>query len=222
MSNFQEQTYYELLEISSSASADEIQRAYLRAKGIYAPDSPAIYTIFSREEAVQLNHLLDEAYQTLSHHAKRRDYDLQLQKGNFTVIQDKGRDTAESTVALQAKFKSPRSEDRVALQQQGIGITKFGQFTIDTFVEQEIKDQEMFDGTFLKKVRIYKNINLDTLCDHLKIGRHHVNAIENNDFEKLPASVFVRGYVKQLAEALELDSKKVTDSYMKILKDVRD
>lgn len=222
MSNFQEQTYYELLEIPSSASVDEIQQAYLRAKGIYAPDSPAIYTIFSREEAVQLNHLLDEAYQTLSHHARRRDYDLQLQKGNFTVIQDKSRDMIMTPAQTPAKFKQPRTEDRAMLQQQGIGVTKFGQYTMDSVVEQEIKEQEMFDGTFLKKIRTYKNVNLDILCEHLKIGRHHFHAIENNDFEKLPASVFVRGYVKQLAEALELDSKKVTDSYMKILKDVRE
>ncbi|MCB0347318.1 MAG: helix-turn-helix domain-containing protein [Bdellovibrionales bacterium] len=221
MSDFKEQTYYELLEISTSASTDEVQQAYLRAKGIYAPDSPAIYTIFSRDEAVQLNHLLDEAYQTLSHHAKRREYDLKLQTGNYTVIHDKAT-TADVQQAKPAVMPSLTPDDKKELARQGIGITKFGQYTIDPMVEHEMQQQQMFDGTFLKKVRIYKNINLETLCEHLKIGRHHFNAIENNDFNKLPATVFVRGYVKQMAESLGLDAQKVTDSYMRILKDVRD
>ncbi len=222
MSDFKEQTYYELLEISTNASADEVQQAYLRAKGIYAPDSPAIYTIFSRDEAVQLNHLLDEAYQTLSHHAKRREYDLKLQSGNFTVIHDKAPSVAAAKVTAQVKAPPLTSEDKKELAKQGVGITRFGQYNIDPMVEHELLQQEMFDGTYLKKVRVYKNINLETLCEHLKIGRHHFNAIENNDFNKLPASVFVRGYVKQMAETLGLDSQKVTDSYMRILKDVRD
>jgi DnaJ-class molecular chaperone len=221
VSNFHEQTYYELLEVSPNASGDEIQQAYLRAKGIYAPDSPAIYTIFSREEAVQLNHLLDEAFQTLSHHAKRRDYDLKLQAGTFTVLNDKAREVAPNQ-APPVSFKSPSGNDKASLKEQGIGVTKFGQYKMDSLVEQEIKEQQTFDGTFLKKIRLYKNINLEILCEHLKIGKHHFNAIENNDFNKLPASVFVRGYVKQLSEVLGLDSKKVIDSYMKILKDVRD
>ncbi|MNY61710.1 hypothetical protein D3C86_1984200 [compost metagenome] len=52
-----------------------------------------------------------------------------------------------------------------------------------------------------------------------KINPWYVTAIEKMDAAGLPAVVFVRGYVSQIAKALGLDEKKVADSYMKLFKE---
>jgi DnaJ-class molecular chaperone len=68
------QTYYELLEVKPTAGPSEIYSAYQRARNTYSPNSPALYSMFTPEEAKELMKLIEEAYQTLSHQARRREY----------------------------------------------------------------------------------------------------------------------------------------------------
>lgn len=75
------QTYYELLEIPQSAGPMDIYNAYQRARKTYSPSSPALYSMFSPEEASQLMSLIEEAYQTLSHQGRRKEYDQKIGLG---------------------------------------------------------------------------------------------------------------------------------------------
>ena len=54
--------YYEILELNTNAAQHEISTAYERAKTTYSGDNPAIYTIFSENEARDLMNLIDEAF----------------------------------------------------------------------------------------------------------------------------------------------------------------
>ena len=45
MSPFEQQSYYDLLEVPVSATPAQIEDAYARALETYAPDSVAIYTL---------------------------------------------------------------------------------------------------------------------------------------------------------------------------------
>src|SRR5580698_7890690 len=76
MKDFHEQTYYELLDIKVSASQEEILKAYNRARATYGHNSPALYSLFNKEEAEALLKLIDEAYSVLSNQFKRREYDV--------------------------------------------------------------------------------------------------------------------------------------------------
>ncbi|MBI5644316.1 MAG: polysaccharide biosynthesis tyrosine autokinase [Deltaproteobacteria bacterium] len=70
-----EKNYYEILEISLSATPDEIELAYRKAKTLYSEDSVAVYSLYTSEEREQkLSELLD-MYSTLSDPSKRRAYD---------------------------------------------------------------------------------------------------------------------------------------------------
>src|SRR5580698_2093570 len=75
MKDFHEQTYYELLDIKVSASQEDILKAYNRARATYGHNSPALYSLFNKEEAQELLKLIDEAYSVLSNQFKRRQYD---------------------------------------------------------------------------------------------------------------------------------------------------
>ena len=68
-------TLYEVLEVPPEAPQTEIHRAYQRAKSIYSADNPALYSMFSREEARELMQLIEEAYAVLGNPALRKSYD---------------------------------------------------------------------------------------------------------------------------------------------------
>ncbi|MBX9768228.1 MAG: helix-turn-helix domain-containing protein [Bdellovibrionales bacterium] len=241
------QTYYEVLEITPSASREEIMKAYQKAKGAYSPNSPALYSVFSKEEADQLLRIIDEAYSVLVNQDKRREYDQNLIRTGAVsatgvishpnpfdtgVLSDfmpaepfsqnaQGDDLPDFAIPTVAKVNLP-AEKRNAIQEAATTIRgRMPQYSVNAVIEAEIQNQTVFDGPFLAKIREYKGVSHDLLSEITRIGRHYLVALENNNFPSLPASVFVRGFVTQVARCLGLNEKKVVESYMKLYKDAR-
>ena len=71
-----------------------------------------------------------------------------------------------------------------------------------------------FTGTFLKKIRDYKNVSMERMAEMTRISKTHITALENEDLSKLPADVYVRGYVYQYAKVLKLNPDVVATSYL--------
>lgn len=78
MKPFQEQTYYELLEVQTQASMDEIRRAYERASELYSPDSVAMYALEDPSLATDLRARLREAMEILTDEDLREEYDRMI------------------------------------------------------------------------------------------------------------------------------------------------
>lgn len=197
--------YYEVLELQSNAPQHEVTTAYERARKTYSGDNPAIYTIFSEQEARELLSVIDEAYSILGNKVMRSIYDQRLRDGNSNL----NHLTYESIVEA----------SRQLFPEKPVQTHSKPEFKADAAFEAEIKAQTHWDGAFLAKVREYKNHSVDSLANITKINPFYIKAIENMDPESLPAVVFVRGYVIQLARAMNLDDKKVADSYMKLFKE---
>lgn len=70
------------------------------------------------------------------------------------------------------------------------------------------------DGRYIAQVRATKGIDLDALSNETKIAQRYLTAIEENAFERLPAPVFVRGYLREIAGALGIDEGALVDGYM--------
>lgn len=196
--------YYEILELTANAPQHEVTAAYERARSTYSGENPAIYTIFSEQEARELLVLIEEAYQVLGNKILRNIYDQRLLSGNASL-----NDLTYSSIVEASKQVFP--EQRAA-EKTTTSYKKNEAF------EKEIAAQDNWDGAFLKKVREYKQLTSQKISEITKINSYYVTAIENMDPENLPAVVFVRGYVVQIAKALGLDDKKVADSYMKNFK----
>jgi curved DNA-binding protein CbpA len=94
-------------------------------------------------------------------------------------------------------------------------------FEADPAMEERIAKLENVNGAFLKAVREYKKVSVDEILNILKISRNYLTALEEDDFSKLPANVFVRGFVIQYAKAVRIDHDKVTAAYMAFLKSKR-
>jgi cytoskeletal protein RodZ len=52
------------------------------------------------------------------------------------------------------------------------------------------------------------------MVEMTRISKTHLIAIENEDISKLPADVYVRGYVYQYAKVLKLNPDQVATSYI--------
>ena len=231
------QSLYEILEVAADAPQEEIHQAFLRAKHTYSSDSPALYSVFSKEEADDLLRLIEDAYAVLGNPVRRKEYDdrvsgrgtgprpaaipiepvhsppMAMPEPQITPEMSAASDSwAEAKVVRQPT--TPSAAD-------SIGRTALSNFDVNTEFEVEISNQQIWDGPFIQKVREYKNISIDQLTKYTRIGRHYLVALEANDFHSLPAQVFVRGFVAQISRLLNLNEKIVTDSYMKIFKESR-
>ena len=77
------------------------------------------------------------------------------------------------------------------------------------------------DGRFLHAVRELRKRTLDALVDETRISMRYLHAIESNDFDALPAETFVRGFVKELARALEIHEVDVVEGYLALYRQHR-
>lgn len=196
--------YYDILELNANSAQHEVTKAYERAKATYSGDNPAIYTIFSEQEARELLSLIEEAYSILGNKNLRSVYDQRLLSGRFQL-----EDLSYDAIVTASKqiFPEPKQEEKKA------------EYKKDTAFEGEISNCNEWNGQFLAKVREYKNVSVQKMSETTKINSYYIKAIEKMDPESLPAPVFIRGYVVQMAKILGLNEKKVADSYMKVLKE---
>ena len=195
--------YYEILELPTNAAQHEVTTAYDRAKRTYSGENPAIYTVFTESEARELLGLIEEAYSVLGNKTLRSIYDQRLLSNTFTI-----EDLSYGSILGASKQYFPEPKQAMAKPQ----------YQKDDALEKEIASREDWDGTFLKKVREYKGQSVERLSDKTKINPFYIHAIEKMDAKSLPAPVFVRGYIVQIAKELGLSDRKVADSYMALFK----
>ncbi len=78
MKPYQQQTYYELLEVPVTATSEEIRAAYRRATELYSEESVAMYALGDAGQANQLRAMLLEAMEMLTDRDLRLEYDKSL------------------------------------------------------------------------------------------------------------------------------------------------
>ena len=206
------QNYYEILEIPTDALPNQIHKAYVKAKETYSNDNPALYSVFTKEEAQDLLKLIDEAYQVLSNTESRKRYNHMIDNASTGSVAPSQPPQSSGYAAHKPKNYTP----------EGHAKTQLSVYKINPQFEDIIINNDTFDGEFLRRVREYKNIDLSHLSEHTRIGKNYLNAIESNGFEALPAPVFVQGFLKQLAKIYSLDENKVVSSYMQPFKESRE
>ncbi len=206
-----DKNYYEVLEVAPTASADEIQKAYTAARAAYSGDSLAIYSLLSEEEAHKVLELIEEAYNILSNPTKRKKYN----QARGIVVED------DTNYMASPKPQAEPEEVSKAVDQMNRLVAKkrYGlEYEQNPEFEKEIEQCSEYTGEFLKKVREYKGVDIARLSDMTKISKTFLGYIENEDVEKMPAIVYVRGFVYQYAKVLKLNPDLVANSYLQRVK----
>ena len=188
-----DQTYYELLEVSPTAAAKEIQRAYEHAKETFDVDSLAIYSLFSEEESKEIQEAIEEAYRILMDEGLRRNYDQShFQIGGGLPVEEP------------SEVQEVSGEKKTPLSFTGLS------FNVEV---------ELYRGKALKQIRERMGVDPQTISKETKIGIKTLEWIEEETFEKLPPLVYLKGFLKSYAQSLGLDSQKVVEGYIRFMEE---
>lgn len=194
MKPLSEQDHYETLEIPQSASADDVERAYLLARATYSEGSLAGHSVFEDGDVEVIRERIEMAYRTLADPEARQSYDAQLEK--------KAVDLPPSAIA----------SDPVTLATSVVAPVE----PIETLELEELdaEGHGEFDGARLRRTRLRNGVELEAIAGVTKVNPTYLRFIEEERFDDLPAAVYVRGFVMGYASCVGLDPKLVAKSYM--------
>jgi len=187
------QTYYEVLEVSPTATPKEIQRAYEQAKETFDVDSLAIYSLFSEAEVKEIQEAIGEAYRILMDEESRRSYDQ-------SQFQTEGGPPTEAPSGAQEVSEEKKT------------YLSFTGLSFDT-------EGEVYRGKALKQVRERMGVDPQTISMETKIPIKTLAWIEEEAFEKLPPLVYLKGFLKSYAQSLGLDPPKVIEEYIHFMEE---
>src|SRR3954466_15474556 len=60
-------------------------------------------------------------------------------------------------------------------------------------------------GERIKREREMRGVSLEEIAESTKIGKRNLEALETEDFDKLPGGIFNKGFVRAYAKYLGLD-----------------
>ncbi len=84
--------------------------------------------------------------------------------------------------------------------------------------EEFLKSVTQFNGAALKKARQIHGMALEELAERSKIRRAYLEYIEEEQFQFLPAPVYVKGFVTLMATILGLPAERAAKEYMLIFR----
>jgi DnaJ-class molecular chaperone len=206
--DFDQMNYYEMLDIKTNASALEIRAAYNAALQMYQPDSLVSYSFFSKEERNKILSLLEKAYLTLINEAQRVRYDNELNPQGIPS-------NAEKSAAINKpvnifdinrhKFSSVARNNNAELK------TKISQ---SKNIAEIISRQEI-RGADLRAIRNELGVAIETIHQETKIRLDYLNYVEDDKKEKLPAAVFLKGFIKAYLKSLCIEpADEICTRYM--------
>jgi cytoskeletal protein RodZ len=68
-------------------------------------------------------------------------------------------------------------------------------------------------GDYLKKGRESRNISLSDISDYTKISKLYLDGLENDDYTKMPAELYVKGYISSYASCIGIDEHEALKLY---------
>lgn len=75
--------------------------------------------------------------------------------------------------------------------------------------------QKELIGDVLRKERVTRRINIETIARDLKLNVKYIKALESNDYSSLPADPYVRVYLKSIAKYLSLNPDDIIKRFYK-------
>jgi curved DNA-binding protein CbpA len=214
----EDMNYYELLEVSPTANAQDIHKAYERIRRVYEPNSIALYSLFTPEETATIHQRIETAYRTLVYEDNRKRYDALLRERNYLP---------ESPPPPPAPKYQPRPV------QPAFSLPSDNRYFNDTEPLPQPLQQELpkppqdhtstapplviaeFNGAAIKGLREQRGLTIRHVADTTKIGSRYLEYIEAESFGKLPARPYLRGFLMLYAKTLGCDPERMTGDYMK-------
>jgi len=210
--------FYEVLEVSSSATTQEIHKAYERLRKIYDLNSVALYSLFTSEETAAMQARVEEAYRTLVYEDKRKQYDAALR--DLCENPGPGDPCPAQTLAPQpAQQQLTLSGDNVLSPGPAEGPQRVPDPAPARPAPETVKPVPEFIGEFtgpaIKSLREQSGRDLRPIAEMTKVSIRYLESIEEENFRKLPARIYIRGFLMLYAKALGYDAERLAGDYLK-------
>ncbi len=183
-----EPNLYDVLGVPRGATDEELRRAYKRQRENYQSGSLPLTSLLTSDALKREQAHVEEAHDTLLDPLRRKAYDA-------SVFPDEPVPAPKPAV-LDAALEA----EREMMQREPA---------------RELNAETEFTGALLSKVRESRGISIEEIARATKISMSHLRAIEADAFSELPALVYTRGFVQELAKYLRLDAAQVTKTYVR-------
>jgi flagellar biosynthesis protein FlhG len=188
-----EANLYDMLGVPRGATDEELRRAYKRQRENYQHGSLPLTSLLTTDELKTEQAQIEEAHETLLDPIRRKAYDA-------SIFPDEPVDSPRKPAPVDATLEA----ERELMQRELL---------------REINAETEFTGRLLAKVRESRGIPLEDIARATKISMSHLRAIEADAFPELPALVYTRGFVQELAKYLKLDAAQVVKTYVRRYRD---
>jgi flagellar biosynthesis protein FlhG len=187
------ENHYDLLEVPPTASFEDIRRANRRVRDIYGAESVMMSGLYDAASLEAVHRRFDLAYTTLMDAAKRKDYDMELFPDGIPTPPPSEHGHAPP------RQPPPKVEDAIA--------------AVRPPMPELLADTE-YSGALLRQIREARGIELREIAERSKVSMAYLQALEAEAYTKLPAAVYVRGFLVEYAKVLGLDVERVKDTYL--------
>lgn len=190
---------YKLLKISRESTLHDIEEAYLRARQEHDP--LATYGLIPEEELPDPEEI-EAAYRFLKEEHMRQ--------------------TSSSKVSKRAAPPSSPPSSKVSQEPKGGGsqasdaLAPFSLRTPSNLRGGGVEgdwEKRLWDGSFLKAMRLARQLTLESISSIIKVSRTQLDALENHRYHLLPPPVYVKGFLRAYARVLHIDPEKLVRDY---------
>lgn len=193
-----ERTAYEILEIPFNAQPKEIQNAYQKKVEIFSENSNITFGLLTKEEKEKERDLLEHAYKVLINSSLRQKYDEELIQKKIIKEEDRIKDYREyETLTKVSENKELEREEEKRETEEIV-----------------IPEVSFYDGPSIKKIRMAMKVSIEEIVLETNIRRWYIESIEEERYESLPERMYLRGFLKQIAQYLKLPVEKVLRDYL--------
>jgi hypothetical protein len=236
---------YDVLNVGPQASRQQIRESYVRLKQTFSTANQALYSLVSDDEAGLMNAQVEEAFRVLSDDHKRRLYDQSLGVQVDTSFQDEDltppsadpfgggasavnppseqnskvtQKVVKPVIDTKARRAAPvapnfRSAHDLATKQAR--AAQAGRPELAEMAKELLASAQPGDGSVFKSLRELHGVSDDEMQDRIKVSIEYIRAIEANFFERLPRSVFVKGFLRSYCKYLAVpDSEAVISAFI--------
>ena len=193
-------SHYELLEVPPTASFEDIRRANRRIRDVYGAESIAVCGLYDPASLEAVHRRLDLAYTTLMDAAKRKDYDLELFPDGVPMP------VAPPTPTAIAPPPRAAGEDRRSGDARGAAADA-----------RDHRRAPSSPGRCCARSARRSASSCARSPSARRSAWRTCRRSRARSSRKLPAPVYVRGFLAEYARALGLDAERVKQTYLDAL-----
>lgn len=220
-------THYHALDLETNAAPTEVRARWRALRNLYEDDL-GTYGLLSAEERSASLREIEAAWSVLGTPERRRAYDAELRAAGepgpwFEPGDDSGSWTGDLTDEAAAPTEGGRTAETAPRPASSTAPVSPAPVVVRPTGEPtpvapppELAADERMHGAWLRQWRQHRGVALETLSAELKITVTQLENIEAHRFERLPAPVYLKGFLRNYARAVGLDGDRLVGDYLEL------